>query len=79
MIGQDETIAIDHASQIASKLKETIGAPVLIDNISIKISASIGISVLPKPNKKPQDILKEADEAMYCSKNQGKCIITTFQ
>ena len=43
---------------------------------TVKISASIGVAVFPDHGSTPDEIIKEADTAMYYSKTHGKNVCT---
>ncbi len=79
LIGTDTITAIDHSARITTNLKQTISAPLVIEDKIIQVTASYGLSVLPKKGKSAQEILRQADEAMFESKNRGKNVITTFE
>ena len=50
-IGKNIADAIDESANIATKIKQTLSAPILINGNVIQITASIGISVLPQQKK----------------------------
>jgi len=54
---------------IADKVKSTIKQPIEINGKSYSISASIGVRILTPEDENVDQVLKEADEAMYSSKN----------
>lgn len=57
---------------IAKKLLATFKAPFLIENRELNITSSIGISIFPEDGKKAEELLKNADMAMYHAKEKGK-------
>jgi len=61
-----------HAGPIAQTLLDVLAAPFLIDNHEITISASIGISIFPDNGSNADDLLQQADSAMYSAKRSGK-------
>ncbi len=69
---------IDDAAVVAQGLLEAMGAPFLINDHKITISASVGISVFPKDAGDPVDLLQKADTAMYAAKRNGKNAISYF-
>ena len=62
------------AEQVASRILRAVEEPIAVRNRSISISASIGIVVhdAGSAHKDGEELLKEADEAMYVVKAAGK-------
>ncbi|RED89078.1 sensor domain-containing diguanylate cyclase [Cohnella phaseoli] len=60
------------AASLAEALLTTISKPYRINDCSIEISCSIGISLYPDQGQDVQDLIKLADEAMYIAKKRGK-------
>ncbi|ADN08982.1 putative bifunctional diguanylate cyclase/phosphodiesterase [Sulfurimonas autotrophica] len=58
--------------EIAQRLKEKLSTPFKIDNEDYQITASMGIAIYPKDGDNVQTLLKNADIAMYKSKELGK-------
>lgn len=83
-IGGDEFLAVlpslniiphsaaEHAFSIAEQLRKVLTAPIEINGRSIHSSASIGISMFGDKTESAQDILKQADMAMYAAKQSGR-------
>ncbi len=78
-IGGDEFTALlcnihnlADVENIASKLIQAIEMPFYINNESIFISASIGITLFPEHSEKMEELLRFADQAMYLSKEEGR-------
>ncbi|MFZ5819536.1 MAG: EAL domain-containing protein [Chloroflexota bacterium] len=63
---------IDHALMIATRLQELMSKPFDIAGKEIYTSISIGIALSAKHYEKPEDILRDADIAMYQAKELGK-------
>jgi len=76
--GGDEFVAILHdcdarqAGAIAERLLACLAEPILIDGISLPVSASIGISLYPEDGQDEDTLLKHADAAMYEAKSAGR-------
>lgn len=68
----DELTRQEEAHQLAERLMQMISSPVMIDDIELKVSASIGISIYPTLNDNIDDLIHTADQAMYRAKNLGK-------
>lgn len=61
------------------RLKGTLQAPIEINDLSIPVSASIGVSCYTKPSKADADqLLRQADQAMYGAKALGPGQIRFF-
>jgi len=63
---------VDHALNVAHRVKEAMRRPFLIDGNEIFCTASIGISLFPEDGDDCDSLLKFADTAMYHAKNCGK-------
>ncbi len=61
-----------HASILANKVIEVISQSIVIDNQRLHVGSSIGISLYPNDGESAQDLLKNADAAMYKAKHEGK-------
>ncbi len=66
------------ASIIAARIQKVLCAPFMIGEREIVISASIGIKLGSKDNEKPEDLLRDSDNAMYRAKAQGRARHETF-
>lgn len=78
-LGGDEFIVlVDHMknslyiAQIAEKLLEQFQSPFQLKGRELVSTASIGIAVYPTDGETPSELLKQADAAMYYSKEQGR-------
>jgi len=78
-IGGDEfvvalsDIATHHdAEKVAAKLLARLGQPFLIEGETLRISASIGISVCPDDGSDAHALVRAADTAMYRAKKGGR-------
>jgi diguanylate cyclase (GGDEF)-like protein/PAS domain S-box-containing protein len=83
-IGGDEfAIFLDHiqreteAATISARILERLGEPFYIDGRKIFVSASIGIALSSTGNK-PEELLHNADTAMYHAKTNGKARVEFF-
>nr|WP_275442865.1 EAL domain-containing protein [Pseudoalteromonas sp. OOF1S-7] len=64
---------------IAAKLVKLFHAPFDIDGRAFNISLSLGIAIFPQDADTPNDLLRQADSAMYNAKQQGRntyCLFT---
>lgn len=54
------------------RLLESIAHPFNVNNKTVALSASIGVSMYPMDNEDPDTLLRHADQAMYIAKQSGK-------
>lgn len=78
-IGGDEFVVIakdvkneEDALTLAQKLRHVIKESITIDNKAFFMSLSIGIAIFPDHGTKSQEIIKNADVAMYEVKENGR-------
>ncbi|MDA9421508.1 bifunctional diguanylate cyclase/phosphodiesterase [Bradyrhizobium sp. CCBAU 53380] len=75
-IGRSEETA---ARALAGRLVEVISAPYEIDDHQIVIGVSIGISLSPQDGSNPDELLKNADLALYRAKADGRGTYRFFE
>ncbi|MFT4117009.1 EAL domain-containing protein [Bradyrhizobium sp.] len=75
-LGRSEEAA---ATLLASQLVEVISAPYEIDDHQIVIGVSIGISLWPQDGSNPDELLKNADLALYRAKADGRGTYRFFE
>ncbi|TQV72085.1 EAL domain-containing protein [Aliikangiella marina] len=66
------------ALMIAERLLEEINKPIQIDGIELHINSSIGIALCESNTGSADQLLRDADSAMFKSKSDGKNRITFF-
>lgn len=78
-LGGDEFVVLledlpgsDAAAQAAGKIAARLSAPVVIGGRELPLGASIGIALHPRDGDSAQDLLKNADSAMYRAKEEGR-------
>lgn len=64
--------------KVAASLLEALASPFQIDGQGIRIGASIGISLFPDHGRNGDELLQQADFAMYAAKRSGKNRIVEF-
>ena len=65
--------SLRNVGRIATKLLELLKEPFLIDDQTVYISASIGISIYPDNGTTVDELTQAADTAMYKAKDNGRC------
>lgn len=75
-IGENEDVAINHVSNIAQKVLQSIEEEYILNNqiktVTHHCSVSIGIEIFSNDIISKDDMFKHADEAMYRAKELGK-------
>ncbi|MEX1080969.1 MAG: EAL domain-containing protein [Halofilum sp. (in: g-proteobacteria)] len=72
-LGADDATAGLAVRRIAERLHGVLDSPVVTAEITLHLSASIGISLFPtEPDESPHEVLRRADAAMYEAKQAGK-------
>ncbi len=62
----------DDAGSVAQRIIDTLSRSVRLDAHDVYVSASVGISIYPVDGTDPDELLKNADTAMYRAKEQGR-------
>ncbi|MFZ3173559.1 MAG: EAL domain-containing protein [Thiobacillus sp.] len=78
-LGGDEFIVIlaelgdtGSVERVAGNIRQSLAKPFLLKNEMVYISTSIGITLYPNDATNVDDLLKNADQAMYAAKNEGR-------
>ncbi len=58
-------------AKVAEKIREEVAKPCVVKGHSLKVTVSIGISVFPDDGGTVEDLVKNADMAMYAAKDEG--------
>jgi diguanylate cyclase (GGDEF)-like protein/PAS domain S-box-containing protein len=84
-LGGDEFVVMleglsdtDFASGVAQKILAALAKPIELDGQTLYIGASIGISLYPSDGDDPATLLKNADAAMYRSKDDGRNVFRYY-
>ncbi|MGQ3890179.1 EAL domain-containing protein [Legionella sp. CNM-1927-20] len=65
-------INLDNFTALAEDLQEIFNTPFSIQGRQVKVAGSIGISVYPLDGETPDELLKNADTALYHAKETGR-------
>ena len=78
-IGGDEFVAIlvdlitiEDCKPVLERLLLAASEPVIIDDIVLNVSASIGVTLYPQDDVDADQLMRHADQAMYAAKESGK-------
>lgn len=85
-IGGDEFVILHHiksksdsAELVAKRIIDLVSRPYIVEGQQIHIGASVGISVLNQGTDNVNDLLKNADLALYESKKSGRGVYRFFE
>ncbi len=67
------------ASAVAQRILAAFRAPFDIAGGSVAMSASIGVAMAPSDGVEPDGLMRNADSAMYATKQSGRCGYTVFR
>ena len=78
-IGGDEFVAVladldkvEDCEPVLERLLLAASEPVVINNVVLNVSASIGVTLYPQDNVDTDQLIRHADQAMYVAKQSGK-------
>jgi diguanylate cyclase (GGDEF)-like protein/PAS domain S-box-containing protein len=84
-LGGDEfTILLDgikdhsDAHRVAERVQEVLAEPFNLADREFFVTASVGIKYSGTEDEQPEDLLRDADTAMYCAKTLGKAQYQVF-
>ncbi len=85
-VGGDEFIVLlpkikhkQDVSIVAEKIRHSLNKPFLCDTHTVNISSSMGIALYPEHGNNSLDLSKNADTAMYYSKDNGRNNVKFFE
>jgi diguanylate cyclase (GGDEF)-like protein/PAS domain S-box-containing protein len=67
----DNSTDIHHITHFAQTILDNMARPFIINKQDFVLGASLGIAFYPEDGRTPQELLKNADTAMYFAKNAG--------
>ncbi len=73
-----DVAVLDEVHIALQRILEDISRPYDIDGRTVKIGASIGVTVFPHDNADPETLIRHADQAMYHAKSAGRGRIHHF-
>ncbi len=68
----DQAKGMEHLRNIADKLTRTIAQTVDLQNVEFQLTASTGIALFPQDATDADNLLRNADTAMYSAKSLGR-------
>ena len=85
MGGDEFTVLLDNVrddgevAEVIGRMQEALAQPIHIGGSSVVISASIGMVMSRPADRNPNDLLRDADTAMYRAKAAGRGRSVTFE
>lgn len=77
-LDDDRTQAAMQALEVGEKVLKAINQPFVLNDIEEFTSASVGISLISNHKRNLDDLLKQADTAMYAAKKSGRNTLRFF-
>lgn len=74
----DDIKDVTDATNVAKRIQDTLRLPLYINGHRMYITASIGIALNSGNHEQPENLLRDADIAMYRAKQQGKARYIVF-
>ena len=85
-LGGDEFVALledvgdrSQAMRVVERVGKGMRVPVLVDGRDVFVTASIGVAFSGSAEDRPEDLIRDADAAMYRAKESGKDHHAVFQ
>ena len=78
-IGGDEFVLLlpglkgpEGAATVAQKIARVLSTPVLLEQMQVRVTASLGVALFPEHGRTVDELLRHADTAMYAAKAAGR-------
>jgi diguanylate cyclase (GGDEF)-like protein len=68
----DEVTSAEDISMLVTEISNVIDQPINLSSQTVSVSSSIGIAMFPGDGRTSEELLKNADIAMYHAKEQGR-------
>src|SRR5262249_46689642 len=69
---------VQDAVRVAQKVRESLKVPVFHDGRELFVSCSMGVAMYPNDGETAEELLKNADTAMYRAKAQGNDLFQLY-
>lgn len=76
ILGRDTDV--ETAKQVAEKVMASVAGAYVCDGHQLHVTPSVGISIYPQDGLTPLELLRNADTAMYSSKESGRNVYRFF-
>lgn len=74
-----EDVAVDEAVEAAERILRVLSTPIGLDDRRLQVTASIGVVVAASSDQTAEDLLRQADAAMYLAKERGRGRVAVFE
>lgn len=74
----EDTSSADEASQVAERIMNALKVPFVLGRQEVFVTASIGVALSTPGQRMTEELLRDADTAMYRAKNKGKAQYEVF-
>ena len=68
----EDVSCVEALSALVKEISSLIDLPIVLSNQTVSVSSSIGVAMYPGDGKTAEELLKNADIAMYHAKEQGR-------
>jgi diguanylate cyclase (GGDEF)-like protein/PAS domain S-box-containing protein len=75
----EDTATLGTPEEIAQRLLDTLQAPFQLAGLELFVHASVGVAVVRGRRTSAEDLLRNADAAMYMAKSRGKNRVVLFE
>jgi diguanylate cyclase (GGDEF)-like protein/PAS domain S-box-containing protein len=70
---------IAEATTVAGRIQHLLSEPFYVDGTSVVVRASIGVAEAVAGSTTAEEVLRNADVAMYWAKDRGKCTVAVYE
>lgn len=76
-LGGDEFLCVrvlpdgEDVMGLAREVCSTLGSPMMLNNLCVEVGASVGVALYPEHGRSVDELIRQADTAMYQAKMQG--------
>ncbi len=77
-ISDDPEVTANHARRVADKVRAALSRAYTLDGRALHVTPSVGIALFPLDQNGADDILRQADTAMYRAKEGGRNTVQFF-
>ncbi len=74
----EDIVSANEACDVAQRIMTALAAPIMVAGKELFTSASVGIAMVGPQYKRPEELLRDADVAMYRAKNKGRSRFELF-
>jgi diguanylate cyclase len=67
-----EVVSREQLGEVATRIRDDLSRPVIVDSRELQVTASIGISLFPIDGADTETLMKSADLALYQAKEAGR-------